>query len=61
MKEMVKKYSTDQRFILKEITSKKIHTLAIQFFISKPEFSFFEPNIGLKFSGCYIYQRNFNS
>ena len=28
MNEMVKKWSTDQRFILKEITSWKIHTLA---------------------------------
>ena len=27
MKKMVKKCSTDQRFILKEITSSKIHTL----------------------------------
>ena len=27
MKEMVKKCSTGQRFILKEITSSKIHTL----------------------------------
>jgi hypothetical protein len=29
MKEMSKKCSTDQRFILKEITSSKIHTLKI--------------------------------
>ena len=60
MKEMSKKCSIDQRFISKEITSQKIHTLAVHFFKSNPEFSFFGPNIGIKFSGYYIYQRNFN-
>ena len=54
MKEMSKKCSIDQRFISKEIT------LAVHFFKSNPEFSFFGPNIGIKFSGYYIYQRNFN-
>ena len=33
MKEVVKKCSTDQMFILKEITSLKIHTLVVNQFI----------------------------
>ena len=35
MKEISKKCSTDQRFILKEITSLKIHTLTADFFYPK--------------------------
>ena len=35
MKEISKKCSTDQTFILKEITSLKIHTLTADFFLSK--------------------------
>ena len=39
MKEMVKKCSTDQRFILKEMTFLKIHTLVV---VPIPDRGFFK-------------------